>query len=67
MIYVYMIIIDVKKVGGLDKALKILKSKVIKTKQNQELNKRKEFVKKSVLKREKFKKAKFIESLKNNH
>lgn len=59
-----MIIIDVKKEGGLDKALKILKSKVIKTKQNQELTKRKEFVKKSVLKREKLRKARFIELLK---
>lgn len=64
MIYVDMIIIDVKKEGGLDKALKILKSKVIKTKQNQELTKRKEFVKKSVLKREKLRKARFIELLK---
>ena len=40
-----MLIIDVKK-DGIEKALKTLKSKVIKTKQNQFLYDRKEFIKK---------------------
>lgn len=63
MIYVYMIYVVIKKEGSLDKALKVLKSKVIKTKQNQKLTEKKEHVKKSVAKREKLKKAKFIESI----
>ena len=46
-----MIIINIKNNETIDKALKQLKSKVIKTKQNHELAKRKEYTKKSVLKR----------------
>lgn len=46
-----MIIIEVKNSDNLEKALKMLKSKVIKTKQNQVLLERKEYVKKSVKKR----------------
>lgn len=38
---------------GIDRALKLLKSKVIKTKQNQFLNEKKEYKKKSVRDREK--------------
>ena len=45
-----MLIVEVKK-DGIEKALKTLKSKVIKTKQNQQLMNRKEFTKKSVEKR----------------
>lgn len=47
----YMIIVTVKQNENIDKALKSLKSKVIKTKQIQILNKKKEFTKKSVEKR----------------
>lgn len=46
-----MIIVEIKNSENLEKALKTLKSKVIKTKQNQILFDRKEFTKKSVKKR----------------
>lgn len=46
-----MIIVEIKNNEQIDKALKVLKSKLIKTKQNQELFKRKEYTKKSVEKR----------------
>lgn len=46
-----MIIIQIDKKDNLEKALKTLKSKVIKTKQQRELFERKEFVKPSVKKR----------------
>lgn len=46
-----MLIVEVSKSGGLDKALKILKHKVIKSKQNEILFNRKEHTKKSVKKR----------------
>jgi small subunit ribosomal protein S21 len=46
-----MLIIEVKNNENIEKALKTLKSKVIKTKQNQQLLNRKEFTKKSVEKR----------------
>ena len=52
-----MLIIDVKNNDNLEKSLKLLKSKVIKTKQNQILNERKEFEKKSVKKRKQLLKA----------
>ena len=52
-----MIIIEVKNSDNLEKALKVLKSKVIKTKQNQILLERKEFTKKSVKERSKLLKA----------
>ena len=47
-----MLIVKIKKAGDIERALKELKSKVIKTRQNSFLNERKEFKKKSVLKRE---------------
>jgi ribosomal protein S21 len=47
-----MLIVKVNKNGGIEKALKELKSKVIKTRQNTHLNNRKEHTKKSVLKRQ---------------
>ena len=47
-----MLIVKVNKNGGIEKALKQLKSKVIKTRQNTHLNNRKEHTKKSVLKRQ---------------
>lgn len=46
-----MIIVEIKNNEQIDKALKVLKSKLIKTKQNQSLFKRKEYTKKSVEKR----------------
>jgi len=46
-----MLIIEIKNNENIEKALKTLKSKVIKTKQNQQLMSRKEFTKKSVEKR----------------
>lgn len=52
-----MIIIQITKSDNLEKALKQLKSKVIKTKQQRELFERKEFVKPSVKKRVKKLKA----------
>ena len=47
-----MLIVKVNKNGGIEKALKELKSKVIKTRQNTHLNNRKVHTKKSVLKRQ---------------
>ena len=59
-----MLIVEVKK-DGIERALKTLKSKVIKTKQNQILFERKEFVKKSVVKRSQKLKAAYIQKKKN--
>ena len=50
---------------GIEKALKTLKSKVIKTKQNQILFESKEFVKKSVVKRAQKLKATYIQKKKD--
>jgi ribosomal protein S21 len=60
-----MIIIEIKNNEKIDRALKLLKSKVIKTKQNQLLFERKEYKKKSVLRRTEILKAKYIQSKKN--
>jgi ribosomal protein S21 len=59
-----MLIVKVKT-GGIEKALKELKSKVIKTRQNSFLNERKEYKKKSVKKRQILNKAKFREKFLN--
>jgi len=61
-----MLIVHVKKNGGIERALKELKSKIIKTKQNSNLNKRKEFTKKSVKNREVLNKAIYRQKLKDN-
>lgn len=61
-----MIIVEVKQGEGIEKALKILKSKVIKTKQFQELYSRKEYVKKSVKKRSQKLKAIYTQRMKNS-
>ena len=58
-----MLKVEVNKNMTLEKALKTLKGKVIKTKQNEELRKRTEYVKKTTQKREKMKKAKFKQFL----
>jgi ribosomal protein S21 len=57
-----MIIVEVNQ--NIEKALKRLKSKVIKTKQNQKLNSKKEFVKNSEQKRTQKIKARYVEQLK---
>jgi ribosomal protein S21 len=54
-----MLVVTVNKKGEIEKALKELKSKVIKTRQNSHLNNRKEYKKKSVLKREILNRAKY--------
>jgi small subunit ribosomal protein S21 len=61
-----MIIIEIKNGDNIDRALKTLKSKVIKTKQTQKLNERKKYTKKSVLRRAQILKAKYIQNKKNN-
>jgi small subunit ribosomal protein S21 len=60
-----MLIVQVKK-DGIEKALKTLKSKVIKTKQNQILFEKKEFVKKSVVRRAQILKASYVQKVKNS-
>ena len=60
-----MLIVEVKK-DGIEKALKTLKSKVIKTKQNQILFEKKEFVKKSVVRRAQILKASYVQKVKNS-
>jgi small subunit ribosomal protein S21 len=60
-----MLKIQINAGESLDKALKILKSKVIKTKQNQILFERKQFIKKSVLERNEKTKAKFLQRKKD--
>ena len=60
-----MIVIEVKK-DGIERALKTLKSKVIKTKQNQMLFNRKEFVKKSVIRRNQILKATYVQKIKDS-
>ncbi len=56
-----MLIVKVEKNLTLEKALKIYKSKVIKTRQSKELNERKEFQKKSVKRRNEISKAKYVQ------
>lgn len=59
-----MLIVNVKSGESIEKALKTLKSKVIKTKQNQKLNERRQYTKKSVLRRTQILKAKYIQNKK---
>jgi small subunit ribosomal protein S21 len=58
-----MLKVEVKR-SDIERALKELKSKVIKTRQNSHLNDRREFKKKSVVKRSQVKKAIYIQKLK---
>jgi small subunit ribosomal protein S21 len=60
-----MIIIKITPNNPLEKALKTLKSKVIKTKQNQKLFEKREYTKKSVLNRAQILKAEYVQRLKN--
>ena len=57
----YMIIIKLNNSITIEKALKLYKSKVIKTRQSSELYKRKEFKKPSVIKRDGLSKAKYVQ------
>mgnify|MGYP001179479208 CR=1 FL=1 len=59
-----MLLVEVKK-GNIEKAIKELKGKLIRTKQNAILFNRKEFTKKSVIKREENKKAVYIQRIKS--
>jgi small subunit ribosomal protein S21 len=59
-----MLIINVDS-RGIEKSLKELKSKVIKTRQNKKLFEQKEFVKKSVKRRKEIQKAAYIQKLKS--
>lgn len=58
-----MLIVQVDK--NIEKALKMLKSKVIKTKQNQKLNSLKEYQKKSVKRRTEKTKSSYVQKFKN--
>ena len=57
----YMLIVKLDKNTTIERALKLYKSKVIKTRQSSELVKRKEFVKKSVINRAEISKAKYVQ------
>jgi small subunit ribosomal protein S21 len=61
-----MLIVKVDKNSNIERALKELKRKVIKTKQTNKLVERKEHVKKSVKRRNRLNKAKYIQKLKQN-
>lgn len=60
-----MIVIEVGKRENIEKALKRYKYKVIKSKQMDEVRKRKEFTKKSQKRRKKLEKAKYIQQLRD--
>ena len=59
-----MLKVEINKSQNLEKALKVLKGKVIKTKQNEKLRARLQFVKPSVQKREQKLKAQYVQSKK---
>jgi len=61
-----MLIIEIKGNDSIERALKVLKSKVIKTKQQQKLLDKKEYVKKSVIKRKQILKAIYTQRIKNS-
>ena len=61
-----MLIIKVDTKTPIEKALKLLKSKVIKTKLMSEIKNRKDFTKKSITRRDVVKKAKYIQKIKSS-
>jgi small subunit ribosomal protein S21 len=61
-----MLIVKVKK-NDIERAIKELKGKIIRTRQNSQLNKRKEFTKKSVEKRDMLNKAIYRQKLQLNN
>jgi small subunit ribosomal protein S21 len=60
-----MLIIEVKN-GNIEQALKQYKRKVIKTKQIKNLRDRQQFTKKSVERRDEFRKASYVQNLRTN-
>jgi small subunit ribosomal protein S21 len=60
-----MLIVNVDNKTPIEKALKLFKSKVIKTKLMSELRNRKEFTKKSINRRTEVNKAKYIQQIKS--
>lgn len=62
-----MLIVKITEKQNLDKALKVLKSKVIRTKQNEFLRDRKTFVKKSVKRRSEILNAIYKNKIKESH
>ena len=61
-----MLIVKVDNKGNIERALKELKGKVIKTKQNKVLFERKEFEKNSVKKSKVLQKAEYLQKFKKN-
>jgi small subunit ribosomal protein S21 len=61
-----MLIVEIKQNENIEKALKTLKSKVIRTKQQQILLQRKDYKKKSVIERTKLLKAIYVQKKKNS-
>jgi ribosomal protein S21 len=61
-----MLIVKVKK-NDIERAIKELKSKVIKTRQNSHLNERREYTKKSVLRRQEINRAIFRQNFQTNN
>jgi small subunit ribosomal protein S21 len=59
-----MLIIKVDNKTPIEKALKLFKSKVIKTKLMSELKRRKEFTKNSIVRRNELNKAKYVQKFK---
>lgn len=62
-----MLIVKIDKNTSIEKALKQLKNKVIKTRQSQELVNRKTFVKKSTVRRNQINKAIYVQKMKNEN
>jgi small subunit ribosomal protein S21 len=60
-----MLIVKVNQNTNIEKALKLFKSKVIKTKLMSELRNRKQFTKKSVTRRTEINKAKYVQQIKS--
>jgi len=58
-----MIIVKLEKGTSLEKAIKLYKSKIIKTRQSSELNDRREYQKKSVKRRNQILKAKYVQKM----
>lgn len=61
-----MLIVKIDNKTPIEKALKLFKSKVIKTKLMSEIKKRKEYTKKSMLRRDELKKAVYSEKYNKN-
>lgn len=62
-----MIIVEIKNGETIDKALKLLKYKVIKTKQYQKLVEKKEYIKKSVRRRNEIQRAIYTQKVKKSN